>query len=190
MPLSYMGANHIGGAAGNYEPQRTNNALLYIIGLNSTQQGVGQGTGGKDDVLTLSLDSFPLPKVTNNPLEAGYLNEKRKFAGNPVFDDLPIVLKDFVDIGTAALLQKWRYMVYDPETGKIGLAANYKKSGLIKMHGPNGEFDREIELVGCWPSALDMGEIDQMGEDMVKLTMTLTYDKYIPRAGLSPLGNR
>lgn len=190
MPLRSMGANHIGGASGDHEPQRGSNALLYIIGLNTLQQGVGQGTGGKDDILTLSLSSFPLPKVTNNPIEVPYLNEKRKFAGMPVFDDLPVVFKDYVDIGTAALLQKWRYSVYDPETGFIGLAAKYKKTGLIKMYGPNGQFDREIELVGCWPSALDMGEIDMAAEDAVQLTMTLTYDKYIPRLGLNPSGNR
>ena len=183
MPLNYMGANHIGSTGGNHEPQRPNNALLYIVGLGST---VGAGAGGKDDAITLSLSSFPLPKVTNNPIEVAYLNEKRKFAGNPVFDDLTIVMKDYIDIGTGAILQKWRYEVYNPETGQIGLAAKYKKAGLIKMYGPNGEFDREIELVGCWPSALDLGEIDMTSEDAVQISMTLTYDKYIPRSGLNP----
>lgn len=189
MPLSTMGANHIAAAAGDHEPQRSNNGLLYIVGLNTAVQGSGQGTGAKDDVLTLALASFALPKVTMSPLELGYLNEKRKVAGRPTFDDLSVVFNDFVDVGIASILQKWWYLIYSPETGLMGLAAQYKKQALVKLYGPNGAFDREYELIGCWPSAFDMGEIDQLGEDNVKITMTLTYDKYIPRTGLSPTGN-
>jgi hypothetical protein len=189
MPLASMSANHVAAAQGQFEMQRASNALLYIIGLNSAVQGAGQGTGIKDDVLTLSLATFALPKVTMTPVEVGYLNEKRKFVGRPTFDDLQVVFNDFVDVGTAALLQKWWYLCYNPENGFIGLAAQYKKSGMIRLNGPNGQFDREYELVGCFPSQFDMGEIDMLGEDGVKITMTLSYDKYIPRTGLNPAGN-
>lgn len=188
MPLNNMGANHIGAQGGTFEPQRQSNALLYIIGLNTITTGAGTGTGSKDDILTLSLASFPLPKVTMSPIEQGYLNEKRKFAGRPTFDDLALVFNDTVSSGSGigALLQKWYYSVYNPETGQLGFAANYKKQGLIKLYGPNGTLDREIQLVGCFPSALDLGEADMMGEDMVRITMTLTIDKWIPRTGLNP----
>jgi hypothetical protein len=186
MPLKSMGANHIGAQDGGHEPQRQSNALLYITGLNTITTGNGSGSGTKEDVLTLALASFPLPKMTMTPIEQGYLNEKRKFAGKPTFDDLAIVFNDHVDSGIGLLLQKWSYSVYNPETGQIGLAANYKKEGLIKLYGPEGSFDREIQLVGCFPSAFDLGEADMLGEDTVRITMTLTYDKYIPRLGLNP----
>jgi hypothetical protein len=99
---------------------------------------------------------------------------------------LAIIFHDYVDSGVATILQKWSYSIYNPETGQMGLASAYKKSGLIKLYGPNGSFDREYQLVGCFPSAFDMGEVDMMGEDMVRITMTLTYDKFIPGAGLNP----
>ena len=41
MALDVLHANHIGGANGEFEPQRVNNALLYIAGLD----GNGAATG-------------------------------------------------------------------------------------------------------------------------------------------------
>lgn len=177
MPLSYMGANHIGAAAGNHEVQRSSNGLLYLSGLQSF---------GKDDVITLALSNFALPKVTNNPIEVGYLNETRKFAGRPVFDDLSVVCKDYINVPVARTLQGWRSQVYDPVSGRIGMAAQYKKTAVIKLYGPNGGFDREYTLHGCWPQGLDLGEIDMNGDDIVQITMTMTYDKYTAGTGVSP----
>ena len=181
MPINFL-QGVLGSTNFAFEPQRTNNALISVVGLE------GQGT--KDDILTLSVASFPLPKVNNNPIEVGYLNEKRKFDGNPVFDDLAIVFNDYLDVQTAALLWRWRYKVYDPTRGTIGLKSQYAKNGWITLFAPNGDekFNRVYKLIGIWPSQFDPGEIDLAGEDLVKITMTLTIDKAIPDRGLAPDG--
>jgi hypothetical protein len=160
----YIGSEH-------WEPQRVNNALLHITGLE-----------GSDD-LVLALSSFPLPKVTNGIVEIGHVNEKKKFAGLPTFDDLSVIFKDYVDKNTAVYLLKWRRLVYDPRTGKIGLAYQYKKPGYVELFAPNGEFIRQYDLVGCWPSGFDPGDIDLMGEDTINITLTLTIDKAYPSQG-------
>lgn len=186
MALDILNADFMGPTGGGYEPQRVNNALLNIVMGGNNNPNATQGA--RDDDLTLSLDTFPIPKDSNGIIEAGYLNEKRKFAGNPIFDDLSVVYKDFVDRQTAKILRRWRYEVYDPETGKIGLASQYKKKGWVSLFAPNGEFLRSIELIGVWPSAMDPGDIDMAGEDILRITMTLTIDKAIPREGLNPAG--
>jgi len=164
------------------EPQRTNNALLFIDGL--------PGGLGADKQLTLSLVSFPIPKFTVAPIEVPFLNEKRKFAGNPVYDDLSVVYKDWVDKDTHKILNAWRYLVHNPETGQTGRARDYKKSGHVSLYSPDGEIERQYALIGVWPSAMDPGEIDMGGEDTVNITMTLTIDKAIPSLGLSPDGSK
>lgn len=168
------------GNSATFEPQRVNNALLRIDGLN--------GAGPDADYLQLSIASFPLPKVSNNAIEVGYLNEKRKFAGNPVFDNLACVFNDYIDINTAMLLLKWRHQVYDPTTGRIGLKTQYAKVGDVTLFAPNGDdrYTRVYLLQGVWPSMYDPGEIDHMGEDTVKINLELTIDKAIPSVGLDP----
>lgn len=172
MPLDTLHANHLGSVGGGFELQRANNALLYIVGLD----------GNSNDLLTLSLASFPLPKETTSPIEVGFLNEKRKFAGLTTYDDLSIVINDYVDKDTAQMLYRWRYLVKDPVSGKMGFKAQYAKAGRMVKFGPDGTAEREYELQGVWPSALDGGEIDFMTEDGVKINMTLTVDKtiYLP----------
>lgn len=175
MALDFMHANHLGGggAGAGFEPQRVNNGELIITGLD----GLG---GGRDDVLRLSVASFPLPKVATGVLEVGYLNERRKFAGNTMYDDLSVVFKDHVDRDTAAILWKWRQIVHDPVTGKTGLAANYKKLAYIRLYAPNGTRERSYRLEGVWVSQMDPGEIDYLGEDTVNIQCTLTIDKFYP----------
>jgi hypothetical protein len=184
MPVDFLQGVLGSNANKSFEPQRVNNALLRIFGLDD-------GQGGKEDTLVLALASFPLPKTNNNPIEVGYLNEKRKFAGNPVFDDLAVVFNDYVDQNTAAIIWKWRYKVYNPSTGHIGFASEYKKRGDITLYAPNGDeqYNRVYEIIGAWPSQVDPGEIDLAGEDVVKITITLTIDKAIPKTRLSPDAN-
>jgi len=173
MPLALLNADHVGEQG--FEPQRVNNALMYISGL-----------GGSEDVLTLSLNSFPIPKRTIGILEVGYLNDKRKFAGNPVYDDLSVIFKDYVDAETARLLWKWNYLVHNPENGKTGLARSYKKQGWVHLLSPEGSIERIYDLVGIWPSGFDGGDADMMGEDTMNITVTITIDKAIPSTGLRP----
>lgn len=172
MALDSLTAQHIGGQApGEFELQRQNNGLLYVVGLE----------GNVENVITLGLSSFPIPKISQGIIEVRWLNEARKFPGNVTFDDLSIVIRDYVDRNMAGILLKWRQLCYDHQTGKVGRAANCKKQARIVLFSPTGDLEREYELQGCWLSAFDGGEIDMAGEDGVNITATLTYDKFIPK---------
>ena len=169
MPLDTLHANHIGAVGGGFELQRANNALLYVVGL----------AGNSNDLLTLTLASFPLPKESSGVIEVPYLNEKRKFAGIVTYDDLTVIFNEYVDKDTAKLLYDWRYLVKDPVSGKIGNKADYAKTGRMVKYGPDGGNDREFEVQGIWPSTLDGGEVDFATEDGIKINMTLSIDKAI-----------
>lgn len=165
-----------GNANSSYEPQRTNGALLYVSGI---------GNGASDSIFTLSLKSFPLPKVTVAPSMAGYLNEKRKFAGEVAYDDLSIQLYDFVDLKTMDTMLNWFHQVYDPRTGQKGLKSTYAKHGFVKLFAPDGSFERQYDLVGLWPSSVDPGEIDQNADDLISISMNFCIDKAIPVDGFT-----
>lgn len=182
MPLDNMNANFIGPGGGgpSFEPQRANMAVCFFTGLPGA-------SGAKDDILKLSIRNFSLPKVSNGVIEIGYLNETRKFAGKPVYENISATFVDYVDAGSAASLWAWRRLVHDPVTGKTGLAASYKKPGHMILYGPDGNFDRQYDLVGCWLDNLDPGDIDYQGEDAVSLSITLVIDKFYPVfTGIAP----
>ncbi len=162
-------------AATDLEPQRQNNALLHLNNI----------PGIADEELVLALSSFPLPKVTNGIVELPFLNEKRKFAGLPTFDDLSVLFKDYVTKPVADAILQWRHQVYNPHSGAIGLASIYKKTGFVQMFAPNGTLERQYDIFGIWPSAYDPGDIDMAGEDVLQITVTLTIDKAVPGKGFA-----
>lgn len=176
MPLDTLTANRIGAQDGDFELQRGNNGLLFLVGL--------EDIGNVDNIITLALSTFPVPKVNSGIIDVPYLNESRKFPGKPVFDDLSVVCRDYVDKNVAGVLLRWRQLVYDHNTGVIGRAASLKKQARIELFSPQNDFVREYTLIGVWPSQFDGGEIDMAADEGVQITLTLTYDKFIPGPGL------
>lgn len=172
MPIRDMGAFHLAAQGGSFEPQRQNSILLRIFGLMYS------------DLVTLSLETFPLPKTALAPIELNYLNQRRKVAGTANVEDIELVCKDFIDNPTLAILTDWWLQTYDPYTGRIGLARNYKKTGTITMYGPEGGFDREYVLVGLWINNFDPGDADHTSEDKKPITCTLSCDNALPSSGI------
>lgn len=173
MPLNgiFLSANHIAAQAGAFEPQRSNNALLFIDGLED------YGESGGQNYLTLSLDSFAIPRFTNEPIELGFLNQNRKVAGQQTFETMEVSYRDFVDVPTADILLAWKNEVCDPFTGLVGLAANYKKSARIELYGPDGSVSRKYVVEGIWPTTIDNGQIDMNGSDKLLIAVSFCIDK-------------
>ena len=160
-----------------YEVQRTN---WFYVTIALKIPGV------VDNDITLAVESITLPSVTNDPIELAYGNSKVKVAGQATFDDVSLVVKDFIEADIELALSKWRKQVYDPQTDLMGWAATYKKNASVTQYGPDGTKLRKWILEGVWPSNLDLGELNYDGGDKKIITMALAVDKaYIaPRTGL------
>lgn len=165
--------DHLANAAGLFEPQRQNNFLFQIHlddGIDSLN-------------INLSLEAASLPTESSEEVELNYINVKRYVAGKTVYDTIPLVVKDMVDIGTARALSRWRTKVYNPITDQVGLARDYKKSADIILFAPDGSAERTWELRGVWPISVNWGPLDMTTSDIVKIETTLRYDKAIPNIG-------
>ena len=109
-----------------------------------------------------------------------------KVAGKTNFDDISITIKDFVEKDIEAILMKWRYAVYNPETGKIGWAKTYKREARITLYSPNGTRERSWVAQGVWPTSVELGDLDYSSSDLRKITMTLSVDSaYMDRSSFA-----
>jgi len=122
------------------------------------------------------LVSFPLPKETTESSDVSYFNQTIKVAGKTTFDTTTVVLRDAIDYDTEMKFLQWRKRVYDPKTGKMGLAADYKCEAIVHEYTPNGEEYRTWHLIGCWPSGIDYGEMTYEDGGEKQLSVTLCYD--------------
>jgi hypothetical protein len=67
-------------------------------------------------------------------------------------------------------------MVYDPSTGAIGLAKDYKYDATITLYNPSGDVVRTCTLKGCWPSSINHGPITYDSGDPIQIEVTIRYD--------------
>ena len=158
-----------------YEVQRTNNFAVYIdMGAKS------RTTSGKkfatSDLITLAVESCPLPDISNGEIELAYQNSKVKVAGQAEFGNMDLVVKDFITTDVEKTLWDWRLQVYNPQTGQVGWAEKYKKNGYVSQYAPDGTHERSWRIVGVWPTNLQLGDMNYDGGDKKTITMSLALD--------------
>lgn len=190
-------------AHGGWEPQRQNNWILTFrvgaLGLDSSQ-------------FYIALKSFPYPKEANEVKRIRWFNESRAYAGSVSdFGPLTLQVRDYLDQNVAQRLVAWRRLVWNPNSGNIGLARNYKASGALYLAPPGngpmnysagaglnggGASNRVIYLQGAWPSTFDMGALDMDNTgDQVLISCDISIDRAFPGdasglasiTGLNPL---
>lgn len=168
-------------AQGGFEPQRTNNWLVQING--------GPSTALASADFYLSLKSFPFPVEQNPVKRIRWFNESRTYAGSLAdFADLSMQIHDYLDRQTAEILYEWRRLIWNPGNLTIGLARNYKLSGVLFLAPPNAisldditSKSRTWYLQGIWPISLDMGTFDMDGDgENVMINCTLAIDRAYP----------
>lgn len=172
-----------------FEPQRTNNFEVQIVGLPNTN--------GR--TITLAVASYTAPQIEQQVIEVDYGNNKIKFAGKPTFNNSPITLNDFIGQDVEKIISDWQKLAYDYSTQKIGWAYNrdvagnvftdeqgnqvyggYKKTAYLIEYAPDGSCARTWMLVGCWIQSLSLGNYSQEGNAVRQIECTLVYDYAIP----------
>lgn len=173
--MGFLSAQHLAPGMGTFEPQRTYN-WSFEVALDDV---------GDQLLIMQGAESFSGPKESNEEIELNFANETRYVAGKAKYEANTLVLKDFVDQGTANAVIRWRRLVYNPETGSVGLATNYKKNADLQLTAPDGTFPRIWKFIGCWPQSVEFGDLDVNNSEKQLISINLRYDRAVPGEGLN-----
>ncbi len=160
-------ARHIANADGDFAPQTQDGWIIEISNLEEDDS----------ELIRLSVQSGNLPTEMNDVMVIPHGNSEAKFAGKGHFEDVPFVIKDWVDRKVRQALIRWRRLVWDPETGVIRLPSVYKRRAEIILQAQDGTRNCSAMLKGAWPSSLNPGVIDHSSSDQILIEMTITYDR-------------
>lgn len=163
MPVN-MNGSHLSSDS-NYELQRQNHFECFI------------GDYGQN--ITLAVSKAFLPEASLDVVEIPYFNGKAKMAGLMNFESGSIEIRDAIGIDVEKILYDWFKLAYDWDTGKMGKAANYKKTIQMREYSADGEIQRTWELKGCWISTFSGGDLDYSSGDVKVITLTIQYDKAV-----------
>jgi len=162
-----VSADHLAGgsAGGGYIPQRANNFSLEIAELEGLR-------------LALKAASFPTLRVVKG--ELAFENEIKYYIQGAEFEPITVSIRDFIDQDIAGKLYDWFKQGYDPETGSIGNASDYKKDAVLILHGPDGSNERKWKWQGVFIEEMNMGEGDMEARgEPVLIELTLSVDKVL-----------
>lgn len=169
-----------------FEPQRTNHFEVFIKLPTSITTSLEELRSWQE-WLTLSTSDFSLPSITVSPIEIPYGNTKIKVAGNVEFGGADsLTCTDFIGADVEKILYTWQNQIYNPETGQMGWAANYKADAKVLEYSADGACLSSWILFGVWPSAVNYGSSMSKGDSQVKsVSVTLSYDLAYRKYGTS-----
>lgn len=130
-----------------------------------------------DPDLRFMLKSFPLPKETTETSDINYFNQTIKVAGRTTFDNFTMILRDAIGFDVEQQFLNWRNRVYEPRTGRMGLAAMYKLDAIVYEFTPNRDYYRSWRCEGCFPTAVDYGDMDYDDGGEKQISVTLSVDR-------------
>ena len=175
-----LGTYYIADNPKYFEPQRQNNFIFYVEGLNG-KLNIPYNTYAQqnaEEVLKLSVNSSSVPHFTISTVTLKRGNNTMKFAGVPEFGEGQIALNDFIGAGTKDVLLAWQKQAYDVQTEKVGLATDYKVDAYLLEYTPEYQLVRTWILRGCWISGISEDAYDHdNGGNMKILNATIQYDK-------------
>lgn len=166
-----------------YEPQRSNNFEFVVTDINGILRAgmdANSQTGrinNAQEVLRLSVASATVPHFSQDVLRVRRGNSEIKFAGIPSFPEGSLVINDWIGVGAKDALMAWQNLSYDVRTEKVGLASDYKKDCVLIDYSPDQQIVRKWNLKGCWISGIGENDRSSDGNEIVKVTATIQYDR-------------
>lgn len=160
-----VNAKHLApGPGGKYEPQRTHNWELEL-----------QIPGA--EIVKLAIASMTGVTESNEPIELHYGNEVQFVAGKARFEAGQLSVRDMVDVDVNQQINAWRRKVYDPQSGQIHYASEYKTEGDLLLLDPEGATRAVWHIVGLWPSSVNYGGLDYESNDVVRIEVVMPFDR-------------
>lgn len=168
----YMGTNHMLGVD-TFTPLTTNNFEVRVYNMD------GSSPTEFSDLLTMSTDEVGSISEDQDIITVHYGNGLIKFPAKVNFGNVDWTLNCYCEPNVLVNLRAWRKLVYDPDTERMGLPSEYMKMVYFIKYDGQGNPRDIIRCPGTWIGALDNGQMNQQGGDVVKVKVPFIISKAI-----------
>lgn len=113
------------------------------------------------------------PKININAVEIPYLNTVNYVAGQYKWEPLTVTLIDPIGPSSSQQLMEWIRLHAESFTGRMGVAAGYKKNLVLKALSPAGVAVEKWTLYECMVTNADFGDNDHSNDGLQIVTFTI-----------------
>jgi len=143
----------------NWEPKLKNRFIMNIDGINA-----------------YLVKAMNRPTIESETVELNHMNVTRYVKGKSKWSTIDITLYDPIVPSAAQQVIEWIRLGHESVTGRDGYSDFYKKNVTFNLVGPVGDVVEEWELVGCYISNANFGDLSFDDSTAVEITATLTFD--------------
>jgi len=130
--------------------------------------------------VTLHTKTFSTPNWSVSPIEINYFNHKYKIAGATDIPNITLEVYDTIEPDQLKEIWDWWKKIYDPATGELGFASEYKSTGTLNQYNSKGQFQREWLLEGVFPVNINPGSLDYSSFDPLAISIEMSIDNAVP----------
>jgi hypothetical protein len=136
-----------------------------------------------DDVSATGINSLPpeksaRPNLSFKEMEAQHLTETVYYPSKPDWKPINLVLYDLKKNKNPVM--EWIKKIYDPNgdgTWNPSGDNDFKKKATLEMYNGCGDTIEKWVYENAWPQAVEFGDLDMGSEEVVKIDITLRYDR-------------
>lgn len=118
-----------------------------------------------------------LPKDAVNVVPVRYQNYDKTIAGRAIHQQHTFAMKGYVSPNTAAKMWQWWERVY--KAGRVGSPGSYKEQGEVSLTDGRGNKVAQWNMIGCYPSQMDIGEGSYADPELVEIVATIEVDQLV-----------
>lgn len=157
--------------------KRQNRFIMYIPGITHTV------TGQRSISKVMVEEKSSRPNISFKEIEVPHLIETIYFAGRPDWKPLKVTLYDVANDNPAWDWIKANYAV-DSNNNQVSVqykgslaGSNFKRTIKIFMLDGCGNAIEAWTYMNAFPTDVEFGETDMTGNDVMKVNLTLRYDR-------------
>ena len=192
---------NVASGLGRYDAKRKNNWTMEFFGL---------GSNVLKNSLIIQLQKSARPSLNITEKEIRFGNERWYVGATPTYDAIEVTFYDALPssgvdytfnrqgvtsphpdqntqmVSVGQIMWDWYLLMYDPSSGRIGLAADYKVSAFTTLYNAwNTPVERWM-WVGVFPTKINYGDLDYANDgDILTVTCSFRYDKVYRLASMT-----
>lgn len=145
-----------------YEPKRKFRWILQVDGIDA-----------------FVLKTAQRPQQTFEETVIDYVNTKRYVSGKGAWNPITITMHDPIAPSAAQKVMNWVRLNFEPLTGRMGYAVQYKKDFSLKVLDPAGVVVELWDLIGAWVQDSNFGDLDYATSDNLEITAVIRFDNAV-----------
>lgn len=139
--------------------------------------------------ISLLCQSVTLPGRNISTFDHQDFKQSNKFPYTFIDDDVTISFLLTNDYYMRKMFDNWMSNIFSADSYIVGYKKNYAVDLIIQQLDQKNTPVYGTRLEKAFPTAIDSTELSQDGQEVVRMSVTFAYDKFVPEGPLSSTGS-